>query len=129
LPPRLVEKAFSGNVVWEDGSPAVGAEIKLFDQAFPGVYAGCYFLENRDKSEDISSPVRSRSFRMSGPACELKSDPNGGFRLSGYSGRTYQLSALISKVIDGQKIEYSGESESFSLVDALPNIKLVLRKQ
>lgn len=129
LPPRLIEKAFAGNVVWEDGSPAVGAEIKLFDLAFPGFYAGCYLLQNRDKSEDISSPVRSTSIRMSGPACEIKSDSNGRFRLSGYSGRTYQLSASISKVIAGQRIEYSGESESFSLIDAPPSIKLILRRQ
>lgn len=129
LPSTLIEKSISGNVVWEDGSPVIGAEIKLFDQAFPGFYAGCYLLENRTKPEDPNSPVRSTSLSMSGSACDLKSNANGEFRLTGYTGRTYRLTASISQTSVGLKMEYSGESEPFSLVEEPRSIKLVLRKK
>ena len=129
LPSALVEKVMSGNVVLEDGSPVSGAEIKLFDLAFPGFYAGCYLLENRTKPEDPNSPVRSTSLSMSGSVCDLRSDANGEFRLTGYTGRTYRLTATISKTTDGQKLEYVGESEPFSLLNAPPIIKLILRKK
>lgn len=129
LPPPLAPKAISGGVVWEDGTPAVGAEIKLFDMAFPGFYAGCSFVQAHDKVEDPNSPVRSISLSMMGPACDLKSDSNGNFRLSGFAGRSYQLSAAIRKTLDGQKTTYEGESKPFSLDADTSGIKLVLKKQ
>ncbi|MGE3465638.1 MAG: hypothetical protein AB7J13_01790 [Pyrinomonadaceae bacterium] len=127
LPPKLAEKRLSGNVVWEDGSPAVGAEIKLFDMAFPRFYAGCSLLENRDNAEDTTSPVRSTSFRLSGPACDLKSNSSGAFRLSGYEGRTYRISASVTKTIDGKKIEYNSKSEPISPSGDSSTVKLILK--
>jgi hypothetical protein len=116
-------------VVWEDGSPAAGAEIKLFDMAFPGFYAGCSLVENRDKVEDPNLIINSASFNLSGPACNLKSDANGKFALSGFTGRTYRLSASVRRTLDGQKSVYEGESLPFSPGTDASDIKLVLRKK
>ncbi|HEX6126653.1 MAG TPA: carboxypeptidase regulatory-like domain-containing protein [Pyrinomonadaceae bacterium] len=127
LPPPLAAKAISGSVIWEDGSPAAGAEIKLFDMAFPGFYAGCSLVQNRDKVEHPNLTVNSTSFNLSGPACNLKSDANGKFALSGFAGRTYRLSASVRRTLDGQKREYEGESQPFSLDANTSGIKLVLR--
>ncbi len=129
LPERLIEKPISGNVIWDDGSPAVGAEIRLFDMAFPGFYAGCYMLKKRDQPEDVNSPVRSMSIHSVGSACGLKSDSNGSFRLSGYTGRTYRLSASITKTSDGEKIAYTADSEPLSLSGEQPTIKLILKSK
>ena len=129
LPPPLATKAISGSVVWEDGSPVAGAEINLFDMAFPGFYAGCSLVQSRDKAEDTKSPVRSTSFNLFGSACNLKSDTNGRFALSGFAGRTYRLSASVRRTLNGQKSEYEGESEPFALVTHASDIKLVLRKK
>ncbi|MBK8809412.1 MAG: hypothetical protein IPN69_01585 [Acidobacteria bacterium] len=129
MPPKISEIAIEGQVLWENGAPAAGVEIKLFDQAFPGVYAGCYLMEIRKKSADVDSPVRSTSLRFTGSVCDLKSNSDGRFRLSAFSGRTYRLKASATKTLDGQQIEFAGESEAFSLIDPPPSIKLVLRKK
>jgi len=128
MPSRLEEKAISGEVVWEDGSPVEGAEIKLFDMAFPGFYAGCGF-EELDSPAPADSPVRTTSFRQTGPACNLKSDAKGTFRLPLFVTRTYRLTASFEREASGQKVEYSASSEPFS-VDAPPEkIRLVLKRK
>jgi hypothetical protein len=128
LPPRLGDEIISGEVVWEDGSPAVGAEIKLFDMAFPKYYAGCYMSEIRANKPDASeSKVRSTSFNFVGPACNLKSSDGGSFNLKTYATRTYRVTAAISRSEGTAKTEYIGESEPFLLGNKPTTIKLVLK--
>ena len=81
--------------------------------------------------EDLVNAIAlsSTSFNLSGPACNLKSDANGKFTLSGFAGRTYRLSASVRRILNGEKTEYEGESESFLLDADTSGIKLVLRKQ
>jgi len=130
LPAGLDEEIISGDVVWEDGSPVIGAEIKIFDLAFPGHYAGCHLAEARDDAPNVSdSPVRSTSFAIKGPACDLKSDARGTFNLRMYSARTYRVTASMARTVDGTKVEYSDESESFQLTGTSPKIKLVLKQK
>lgn len=129
LPPRLIEKEITGKVVWESGSPVAGAEIKLFDMAHSGFYAGCYLSEVREQQEPPDSPVRSVGFNLTGSTCNLKSDSNGEFRLSVYSGRTYRLSASMERVASGGKTEFQANSKPFTLDSEPPNIKLILKKK
>jgi hypothetical protein len=128
LPPRLGEEFISGEVVWEDGTSAVGAEIKLFDMAFPKYYAGCYMSEIRANKPDASeSKVRSTSFNFVGQACNLKSGDGGSFKLKMYAARTYRITAAISRLEGTVKTEYIGESEPFLLGNKPSNIRLVLK--
>ncbi len=125
LPPRLSEIRFAGKVVWEDGAPAAGAEIHLFDAAFPGFYTGCYFYTETSGDDDPSSVVSTEMSR-SGPACELKSGTDGKFELSGYSTRSYFITASIRKNIDGKAVRFSATSEVFAADSIKSPIQLVL---
>ena len=127
LPPRLNEGSISGTVLMEDGAPAVGAEIKLFDMAFPGFYAGCFLSEARTTYGD--TPVVSISVTSSGSACDLKSDSNGAFSLTAYSGRTYRLEASMTGTSQNQQIEYTGSSEPFALTELPTRTTLILKKK
>ena len=120
--------SISGSVVWEDGSPADGAEIKIFDMAFPGHYAGCHFTEARRSAEPSTSPVVSTGYQMKGPACGLESKADGSFTLKMYSSRSYRVTAQLERTISGKKIEYLAESEPFPLTGGI-KIKLVLKQQ
>jgi hypothetical protein len=128
MPPRLEEKTISGAVVWEDGSPVEGAEIKLFDMAFPGFYAGCGF-EKLDSPAPADSPVRTTSFRQTGPACNLKSDAKGTFRLPLFVTRTYRLTASFKMEASGRKVEFSASSEPFNVDTPQQKLKLVLKQE
>lgn len=128
LPKPLDKQSITGKVFWEDGSPVAGAEIKLFDMAFPGFYAGCDLMKSRASVEPINSPVRSTSFKLSGSTCDLKSDPTGTFQLEMYSGRTYRITASITKVDDGKKVEYEATSQSFELLKKPHMVDLVMTK-
>ena len=129
LPKQLEQQSIKGRVVWDDGSPVPEAEIKIFDMAFPDFYAGCYLLENREEPKATYSPVRSTSFNFSGPACNLKSDSTGAFQLSLYAGRTYRVTASLTQIVAGQKIEYEGKSEPLALLAQLPTVNLVIKKK
>lgn len=128
LPARLNDASISGSVVAEDGSPVSGAEIKIFDMAFPGHYAGCHLTEIRDKTNRSNSPVVSTSLRFKGPACNLKSDADGSFNVKMYSARSYRVTARLERTISGEKVEYMGESEPFQLIGE-EKIKLVLKQK
>lgn len=127
LPARLDESVVSGSVVWADGSPVDGAEIKIFDVAFPHHYAGCHLTEARDSASPSDSSVRSTSYGLKGPACNLKSDAQGIFSLRIYSERTYRVTASMVRTTDNTKVEYVSESEPFQLTAAATKIKLVLK--
>lgn len=128
LPDRLTEASITGSVVWEDGSPASGAEIKIFDMAFPRHYAGCHLTEARTMAVPSNSPVVSTSFKIKGPACDLKSSADGVFALKMYSSRAYRITARLERTISGKKVEYLAESEPFQLTGEV-SIKLVLKQQ
>ncbi len=128
LPPKLGETIIEGEVLWEDGTPAQFAEIKLFDMAFPGFYAGCFLLESRNRPENLSSPVRSVSMSMKGSACNLKSDASGKFRLSAYAGRTYRVKASAKRTTLGAETEYSGQSDAFKLGTEPPSLRIQLKR-
>lgn len=128
LPERLTEALITGIVVWEDGSPASGAELKIFDMAFPRHYAGCHLTEARTTVVPLNSPVVSTSFQLKGLACDLKSDPEGRFSVKMYSSRSYRITARLERTIDGKKGEYIAESEPFPLTGDI-TIKLVLKQQ
>lgn len=128
LPMPLETQTMSGSVMFEDGTPVVGAEIKLFDMAFPGFYAGCHFIESRDNKEDDTSPVRSVSMSLAGPTCKLKTDPTGRFQFSIYKERTYRLSASITETINGKRVVHGAESETFLLSDQPHSVKLIIKK-
>ena len=129
MPRPLEQQSIKGRVVWDDGSPVIGAEIKLFDMAFPGFYAGCYMMEARNSMEKIDSPVRSTSFNLEGSSCNLKSDSMGAFQLSTYAERTYRIAASLIQIIDGQKVEYEVKSEPFALSAQLQTLNLTIRKK
>jgi len=129
LPKRLSEESIGGKVTMEDGTPVANAEIKLFDMAFPGFYAGCHLSEVRLAKPVTESPVVSTSFQLSGSACDLRSDGSGMFKLKAYSERTYRLTASLTKHIGNDKIEYSAESEPFTLTGSLSIPALVLKKK
>lgn len=124
LPPRLGEIAMAGKVVWEDGTPAADAEIHLFDMAFPGFFTGCYF--STETIDDKGTVVR---MSRSGPACELKSDTDGTFEVSGYSTRSYAIEASITKNIDGKPVKFSAKSKAFAADSLESPIRLVLIRE
>lgn len=128
LPKPLEKQLIKGLVEREDGTPVVGAEIKLFDMAFPGLYAGCHFQESRTNADEKASPVRMTSLSLSGSACNLKSDSAGVFQMSTYAGRTYRVTASRTDSISEKKIEYVAESEPFLLSDQPHTVKLILKK-
>jgi hypothetical protein len=127
LPERLTEASISGSVVMEDGSAVSGAEIKIFDTAFPGHYAGCGLREVRTTADPSKSPVASTSFKITGPACDLKSSADGRFNLKMYAQRAYRVTARLERTISGKKVEYTAESEPFQLTASI-GIRLVLTK-
>ncbi|MBC7900210.1 MAG: carboxypeptidase regulatory-like domain-containing protein [Saprospiraceae bacterium] len=129
LPKPLEQQLIKGKVVWDDGSPVVGAELKTFDMAFPGFYAGCYLLEKRKKAETTDSPVRTTSFNLSGPVCDLKSDSTGLFQMTMYAGRTYSVEASLTRIVAGQKIEHKVKSEPFTLSNQPQTVNLVIKKK
>ena len=67
LPPALVEKRIMGRVLWEDGSPVVGAWIGFRDVKF-------------DRSVSFGKPL---------------TDSNGRFSVIGFVGRQYQFGAVL----------------------------------
>jgi hypothetical protein len=67
LPPTLVQKRIMGRVVWEDGSPVVGAWIGFRDVKF-------------DRSVSFGKP---------------ETDSNGRFSVIGFVGRQYQFGAVL----------------------------------
>ena len=129
LPEKLAEASISGSVIWEDGSSVDGAEIKIFDMAFPGHYAGCYLKEtSRSETDDqTGSTVVSSGFGFVGPTCDLKSS-EGSFSVKMFSGRSYRVTARMERTISGRKTEYLAESEPFQLAGDV-TIKLVLKQK
>lgn len=128
LPKPLEKQTIMGSVAFEDGTPVVGAKIDLFDMAFPGFYAGCYSIESKPSKEEELSPVRSVSFRSSGPTCDLKTDASGRFQFGIYKERTYRLSASITETINGKRVVHEAESETFLLSDQPHSVKLIIKK-
>ncbi len=128
LPKPLEKQSIIGLIEREDGAPVVGAEIKLFDMAFPGFYAGCYFQASRTSADEKASPVRVTSLSLQGSACNLKSDSAGAFQLRTYADRTYRVSASMTERVGEKKIEYVAESEPFLLSDQTQTVKLILKK-
>lgn len=128
LPGRLTEASITGSVVWEDGSPVSNAEIKIFDMAFPGHYAGCHLTEARTTADPSNSPVVSTSFGIKGPTCDLKSNADGNFKLKMYSNRSYRVTARMERMISGKKVEYVAESVPFQLTGDV-KINLVLKQK
>lgn len=131
LPARLDQGTISGKVVWEDGSPAVGARIQLFDMAFPGFYAGCFMFAARQEAEPNASipNVVSTSISLSGSTCNLMSDNGGKFKINIYTTRTYRVTATITRSEANAKVEYVAESEPFLLGHTPANVKLVLKPE
>jgi hypothetical protein len=129
LPERLTEASIKGTVVWEDGSPASEAEIKIFDMSFPGHYAGCYLKEvSRETGSQTGSTAASLSLAFIGPTCNLRSNADGSFTVKIYSARTYRVTARVQRNISGKEVEYIAESKPFPLTGDV-NIKLVLKQE
>ncbi|MBK7709224.1 MAG: hypothetical protein IPJ30_26580 [Acidobacteria bacterium] len=94
LPPKLFKLKIRGAVLWADGTPAAGAEVRLRD-----IDAG--------SSVFFSAPV---------------TDARGEFDLEWFAGRKYRLEAIVwEKTADGGAFSVAeGESEEFVLTAATP---------
>jgi hypothetical protein len=106
LPPPLVKRKITGNALFTNGSPVVGAYIGLRDVLF-------------DRHVDFNI---------------ARTDAKGNFTVSGFTGREYQLGALLfdakRKTIYNPwgEIIAAGESKIFTLVPETPVIKFTVRQ-
>ena len=106
LPPPLVRKKITGNVVFTNGKPVVGAYVGLRDVAFD----------------------RSLGFAIA------RTDANGNFSVMAFSGREYQFGAILfdreRKTIyePWSNVVAAGESKIFTLDAQSSVIKFILKQ-
>ncbi len=104
LPPRLVERAVQGFVLWPDGTPAAGAEVYLADRKHPGWIANG----------------------------TTKTDAQGRFTLVGFDGITYWVLASADRFPAASFQERQpthAEPPTVTLTSSVSDLKLVLTSE
>lgn len=101
MPPKLIKRNVSGQVVWKNGKPAVNAEVKLEDVEF-----------NRDAF--FTSP---------------RTNAKGEFSFDWFKGRKYRIKVIVWKMSKDKQSGYgiaSAETQEFILDEKNSKFRVVL---
>ena len=110
LPKEFKIRTIEGQVLWEDGKPAVNVKVMLL---CPG-------------------SAKADGFTIEFHPTETRTDENGHFELEGFTGEFYWLESRASKKVDshsGKSIEVPSPSRKIALTDNLKNLRLILSEK